>query len=85
MTSPTTQYDFAADVGVSQVIIESFGDVLQIIGSMFELGVGVGANHHITRDFSVQARVGISTGYGFTSVGLIGVTGRALVGAAYYF
>lgn len=85
LSRPTWRHYLAVDVGVSQVIIQTFGDVLQIVSSMVELGGGAGTIYQVNNDFGVEARLALTTGYGFTSIALIGVTATGLVGLVYYY
>lgn len=84
-TTPTWRYYAGLDFGVSQVIIRTFGDVLQIISSMVEVGGSIGTIYQLTPHFGVEGKLNVSTGYGFTSIALVGVTYGGYLGGVYYF
>lgn len=82
---PRWRYYFGWDAGVSQAIVKSLGKVLQIVSTMLDLGAHVGTTYQIDPSFSLEAQAGISTGQGFSSVSVVGIHARGVLGVAYQF
>lgn len=82
---PTWRYYVEGNVGISIVIIQSFGSVLQIVSDMFDVGASVGVIRQITPQLGFGAQIGGSSAMGFTSSSLIGFTYRGLAGITYSF
>ncbi|MEQ1875609.1 MAG: hypothetical protein ABL958_03120 [Bdellovibrionia bacterium] len=85
MSYPRYRYYFGWDAGIAQVIVRSLGKVLQVVSSMIDIGVCGGAVWQVDRDFGIDLHVGVTSGYGFSSVAVVGYTTRALLGMTYYF
>ena len=75
----------AAEFGFAQVVVKSFGDVLQSVSSMSEFGLNTGAIYQINDRFGLEVQVGGTLGYGISSTNANGDTKRALAGITYYF
>jgi len=82
---PRWRYYVSTDLGVSQVIVKSFGPVVQALASMLETGLNAGALYLIGDKFSINAQVGATYGWGFSSTSANGYTYRALIGGSYFF
>ncbi|HEX4926223.1 MAG TPA: hypothetical protein VFV50_19170, partial [Bdellovibrionales bacterium] len=85
LSYPRFRYYWGWDAGISQVIVRSLGKVLQVVSSMVDVGVCGGAIWQIDRDFGIEAHIGATSGYGFSSVAVIGYSTRALLGVTYFF
>jgi hypothetical protein len=82
---PTRRYYWGFDFGVSEAIVESFGTLLQAVSAMIDLGAHAGATFQISEKVGIDVLLGLSGGFGFSSVGVTGLTSRALVGMTYSF
>jgi hypothetical protein len=85
LSYPRFRYYLGWDAGIAQVIVRSLGKVLQVVSSMIDVGGCAGAIWQIDRDFGIETHFGITSGYGFSSVAVIGYSTRLLVGMTYYF
>lgn len=82
---PTLRAYVSADMGVSQVLVKSFGPTVQAVANMLDLSASVGAVYQLTRHFGVEAQAGMSYGYGISSINASGQTQRLLIGLTYFF
>lgn len=83
--APKMRYFYGADVGISQVVVQTLGTVLQATSTMFDLGVHTGFSYHIQPRWALEVVVGYSYGYGFSTVAVTGSTTRMMVGGSYYY
>jgi hypothetical protein len=82
---PTFRYYVGVDGGIAQVLVKSFGPVVQSVANMSDVGGSLGAIYQITDDFGIEAQTGFSVGYGFSSTAELGTTFRLFVGGTYFF
>ena len=82
---PKLRFYTGVDLGVAQVLTKSFGPNVQSVSNMTDVGINVGANYQISRNFGLEAHTGITYGYGFSSTPVNGRTQRFLLGGSYYF
>jgi hypothetical protein len=82
---PTFRTYVGADLGISQVIVKSFGPTVQAVANMFDVGANVGAVYQLSRHFGVEAHAGMAFGYGMSSTYATGYTERLFFGANYTF
>lgn len=73
------------ELGVAQVIVKSFGQVLQSVANMAEFGLNTGAIYQVSDKVGLEAHVGGTLGYGISSTSASGHTLRAMVGITYFF
>jgi hypothetical protein len=73
------------DFGISQVVVKSFGTVLQTQSALVEFGPNVGGIFQISKSLGLELQLGLSLGLGFSSVSVSAVTMRGLLGGTYYF
>jgi hypothetical protein len=85
LSYPKFRYYLGWDAGIAQVIVRSLGKVLQVVSSMIDVGACGGAVWQVDRNFGVEAHLGLTSGYGFSSVAVVGHTARVLLGVTYYF
>ncbi len=74
-----------AELGVAQVIVKTFGDILQSVASMAEFGLNTGMIYQVNDKIGLEAHVGGTLGYGISSTDANGHTIRALAGVTYFF
>ena len=82
---PKLRTYLGGDFGISQVVVQSFGAVLQTQSSLVEFGPNLGAIYQLTKSLGLELQVGISLGLGFSTVSVNGITMRAFAGGSYYF
>ena len=82
---PTLRAYVGGDVGISQVVVKSFGPTVQAVANMVDIGVNVGAIYQMTRHFGLEVHGGLSFGYGMSSTHANGHTERLLLGVTYFF
>lgn len=82
---PKLRYYAAWELGVAQVIVKTFGPVIQSVANMAEAGANVGAIYQITDKFGLDVQVGGTLGFGISSTSVNGSTTRFLAGVTHYF
>lgn len=82
---PKWRYYVGWDFGISTAIVQSLGKVLQIMSTMIDFGGHAGVIYQVDSTFGIEGHVGATTGQGFSSVSVVGVTLRAFVGGTYQF
>jgi hypothetical protein len=82
---PKQRFYFGWDVGVSQAVITSLGPVLDAVSTMFDFGVNTGFIHQLGDNWGLEAQLGYTQTFGFSSVSVNGSTMRLLVGVAFYY
>ena len=83
--SPKFRFYGGVDVGISQVIVKTFGANVQSVANMSDAGVNLGAIYQVLGRLGVEAHVGATWGYGISSTPTNGNTQRFFLGASYYF
>lgn len=83
--APKVRYFYGADVGISQVVVQTLGTVLQATSTMFDLGAHIGASYHLKPNWAFEIVGGYSYGYGFSTVAVTGTTMRIMFGGSYYY
>lgn len=73
------------ELGVAQVIVKTFGQVLQSVANMAEFGLNTGAIYQVNDNLGLEVHVGGTLGYGISSTSASGHTLRGLVGITYFF
>jgi hypothetical protein len=82
---PTMRVYIGGDLGISQVIVKSFGPTVQAVANMVDLGFNVGGIYQLTESFGVELHGGLAFGYGMSSTHANGHTERLMIGATYFF
>ena len=82
---PNTLWYAGWDAGVSQLLLIPFGDVLASYATMGELGASFGMRKNITRQFSVDGRLGASIGSGVSNNSVLSQVFRGMIGVVYFF
>lgn len=82
---PKTLWYAGWDVGVSQMLLIPFGDVLGSYATMGEVGASFGIRKNITRQFSIDGRMGASIGSGVSNNSVLSQVFRGMVGIVYFF
>ncbi|MCB0364616.1 MAG: hypothetical protein H6624_08700 [Bdellovibrionaceae bacterium] len=82
---PRWRYYAGFDAGIAQVVVQSFGSIVQAVSSMMDLGLNFGLMYQVGTNLSLEVQAGTSFGYSFSSVPEQGFTGRFFVGGAYFF
>jgi hypothetical protein len=73
------------ELGIAQVIVKSFGPVIQSVANMLETGGNVGAIYQISEKIGIEAQIGGTLGYGISSTSVSGSTFRIFLGGTYFF
>lgn len=84
-TSPRWRYCVGVDAGIAQVVVQTFGSIVQAVSNMLDIGVNGGLMYQVGENLSLELQVGGSFGYSFSSVPEQGATGRLFLGGAYFF
>ncbi len=82
---PKWRYYWGWDAGVSTVVVQSLGKVLQVSSTMVDIGVNLGTAYQIDRKFAVELHTGVTNGQGFSSVSVFGYSIRVFGGMIYHF
>jgi hypothetical protein len=82
---PKRRYYYGIDLGISQVVVKTFGPVLQASSAMFDLGGNLGIIQQLSKSVGLEAQAGVAYGIGFSSVSVSAITERLLVGVSYFF
>lgn len=82
---PKLRYYAAWELGVAQVIVKTFGPVIQSVANMAEVGANVGAIYQLTDNFGLDLQVGGTLGFGISSTSVNGSTTRFLAGVTHFF
>lgn len=82
---PKLRTYIAGEIGIAQVIVKSFGPVVQSVASLVEFGVNTGAIYQISNKLGLEAQIGGTLGYGVSSTSVSGSTLRALAGITYFY
>jgi hypothetical protein len=82
---PRWRYFAGGDLGVSQVVVKTFGTVLQANSALVELGGHVGTIYQVSRSVGIEAYGGATLGLGFSAIAVGARSLRAFLGASYYF
>ncbi|MEO5969696.1 MAG: hypothetical protein ABIQ95_07185 [Bdellovibrionia bacterium] len=85
VSNPQWRTYVGGDFGLSQVVVKSFGTVLQTQSALVEFGPNVGGIFQLSKSFGLELQLGLSLGLGFSSVSVSAVTVRSLIGGTYYF
>lgn len=75
----------AGEFGLAQVIVKTFGPVVQSVANMVETGLNAGAIYQVSENVGFEVQVGGTLGYGISSTSVNGNTLRFLVGGTHYF
>ncbi len=84
-TRPKIRFYTGADMGISQVIVKSFGPNVQSVANMMDVNVNLGSIYQVNDSFGVEAHLGYSGGYGISSTPTNGNTQRYFLGGTYFF
>lgn len=84
-SSPRWRYYVGVDAGIAQVVVQTFGSIVQAVSNMLDVGVNGGLMYQVGENLSLELQVGGSFGYSFSSVPEQGATGRLFFGGAYFF
>jgi hypothetical protein len=82
---PKWRYYVGFDLGISQVVVTTFGTALQANSGLVEPGVTAGTIYQVGRSMGLEVSAGASPGIGFTSVSVTSFILRMLFGISYYF
>ncbi len=82
---PRTLWYAGWDVGLSQILLIPFGDVLASYATMGEVGASFGVRKNITRQFSIDGRLGASVGSGVSNNSVLSQVFRGMIGVVYFF
>jgi hypothetical protein len=73
------------DVGIAQMIVQSFGKAVNVTSSLVEVDLRYGATYQIDDRFGVGAVAQLGLGYGFSSVSVNTVNTQAMGSLSYFF
>ena len=82
---PRYRFFYGVDAGVSQVVVQELGTVLQATSTMIDIGGHLGASYHVRPQWAIELIGGYGYGYGFSTVAVTGSTMRLMIGGAYYY
>ena len=82
---PKMRYYLGFDAGISQVVVKTFGTVLQASSALLDLGGHAGLIYQVSKAVGVDAQFGYTIGQGFSSVTVGAKTMRVLLGVSYFF
>lgn len=82
---PKLRYYASWEIGIAQVIVKTFGPVIQSVANMAEAGLNVGAIYQISDTFGIDLQAGGTLGFGISSTSVNGNTTRLLAGITHFF
>lgn len=85
LSVPKLRYYIGYNVGISQAIIRSINEALQVVSSLLDFGFEGGGSYSITKSVAMDLSTGMSYGWGFSSVAVTGITMHMLLGVNYSF
>lgn len=74
-----------AVAGVSQVSVRYLSSAFQTQSSLIEIGSNMGGIYQLTKAIGLELQLGVSLGFGFTTVSVNAFNIRTLLGGTYYF
>jgi hypothetical protein len=77
---PIRQFFMTIEAGLGQVNVYSLTSSLSSIATVFEYGASVGMNHPVSKHIGLFGTLGISKGYGFSSVTIDSTATKMLLG-----
>ncbi|OFZ18442.1 MAG: hypothetical protein A2X94_00415 [Bdellovibrionales bacterium GWB1_55_8] len=80
---PRFQYYIGGDAGISQVVVKTHGTVLQTNSALMDFSACGGAIYKAWRAFGLEAQLGYSMGFGFSSVAVSESHLRFFMGATW--
>ena len=71
------------DIGLSRIIIESFGPSLNAVSTAIDVGGHIGTNYRLNKEWKINAEVGYSHAFGFSTVSSNGSNIKSFVGISH--
>lgn len=81
---PTWRFYGGWDLGISQVVVENVGASLTVISTLFDMGGHAGMIYQVGNSWGIEAKYGMSYGYGFSTVSVTGTATTAFLGITIY-
>jgi hypothetical protein len=82
---PRWRLSLGWDLGLSETTVQSRTSVLDVIASLYDLGACSSLTYRITDRLNLDANVGASFGYGFSSISVNALIFRSTFGVTYFF
>jgi hypothetical protein len=82
---PRWRFSVGWDLGLSEITVTSVTSVLDIVASLYDLGVSSSLSYRLTDRLNLEGNLGASFGYGFSSVSVNVLIYRGTVGVNYFF
>lgn len=83
----TPKYRFFAgwNFGLAQVVVLSFSDALDTVGTVIEYGGHAGMLYQLNDRWALEAKMNLYMGYGISSVSVSSMSYQLLLGGSYYY
>lgn len=83
----TPKYRFFAgwNLGLAQVVVLSFSDALDAVGTVLEYGGHGGVLYQLNDRWALEAKMNLYMGYGISSISVSSMSYQLLLGGAYYY
>lgn len=82
---PKYRFFVGWNFGLAQVVVLSFSDVLDAVGTVVEYGGHAGALYQINDKWALEAKMNLYMGYGISSISVTSMSYHLLLGGAYYY
>ncbi len=82
--TPQWRYYAGINIGVSQVIVNSYGSVLDVHSALFEVCPNFGVIYQLTSTLGLELSGGYTVGFGFSTISVSATGHRAVMGLVYY-
>ena len=84
-SKPRFRYYCGLNLGVSEVLVKFYGDILSVTSSVLELGGHVGAIYQVGNNFGLELNAGYGMGFGFSYVSEGTTLMKVFLGGVIYF
>lgn len=82
--SPRWRFYVGFDLGISHIVLKTFGELLQISTSAYEYGPMLGTIYNVTARLGLELNATVQVSTGFTTVSTGGVTYKGMAGLSYF-
>lgn len=82
---PRWRHFYGWDLGLSRVIVVSFGPALNSVSTAIDFGGHIGTNYHMGRNWALNAQLGMSYAFGFSTVAVTGTNFKIFFGSSFFF
>ena len=82
---PKWRHYYGWDLGLSRVIVVSFGNTLNAVSTGLDFGGHLGTNYHMGKTWALNMQLGMSYAFGFSTVAVTGTNMKFFFGTSFFF